>query len=125
MKAALLSLVLLASGFQAAQAQSLDQLNQLEKMEEAIDTIDQFQVKLDAMLRERRTDCSQAFGNETFCECLLDKLPVAWSFADYVAITTRSKEENGYAQLNAEYKDAYDKVAPVRDQCVVSSRGKR
>jgi hypothetical protein len=48
----------------------------------------------------------------------MDALPIAWSFTDYISITTRTKEQNGYANLDGEYRSAYDKVAGIRDQCV-------
>ncbi len=52
------------------------------------------------------------------CKCLSENLPFALSFSDYVAITTQSKVQNGYAKLDKQLKAAYDRVGPVRDKCV-------
>lgn len=99
-------------------AQSLQQLEQLERLDKAMEVIDQMETQLNSMTRVRRVECQRAFGYEPFCDCIMDALPVAWSFADYIAITTRSKEQNGYASLDAEFRSAYDKVPGIRDQCV-------
>jgi hypothetical protein len=45
-------------------------------------------------------------------------MPVAFSFDEYVAITTKTKEQNGYASLPADTRKAYDVVPGVRDRCV-------
>ncbi|WFC40545.1 hypothetical protein [Pseudoxanthomonas sp. SE1] len=118
MKACLVALALLFTWPSVGWAQSLERLEQLERLEKAVEVIDQVDAKLDSLIRVRRAECRRAFGYEPFCDCIMDALPVAWSFADYVAITTRSKEQNGYANLDAEYRSAYDKVPGIRDQCV-------
>ena len=52
------------------------------------------------------------------CKCLSENLPYALSFSDYVAITTQTKEQNGYAKLDKQTKGVYDAVGPVREKCV-------
>lgn len=97
---------------------SIQQLKTLELLEDFTDKIDTLMDATDAMTRERRSECLQAFGHEQFCGCLTETLPVAWNFAQYVSITTGTKEENGYAGLDEELKGAYDMVAPAREHCV-------
>ena len=59
------------------------------------------------------------------CGCVVEELPIAWSFSDYIAITTQTKEETGYAKLKPDMKAAYDKVGPIRDRCVAKINGKK
>jgi len=69
-------------------------------------------------MHNREADCAKAVGYPPFCNCILKDLPVAWTFNNYVEITTKTKVQNGYSQLSADDKVAYDKVAPIRDACV-------
>lgn len=102
----------------AEQAKTLEHLQQEEKLRNALDTLDQLDTRINAMTRRREADCAKAIGYAPFCDCISRNLPVAWSFAEYLAITTRTKDENGYEKLDAEFRTAYDKVPSVRDKCV-------
>jgi hypothetical protein len=114
-----LSVVLLASSaFGQADARSLEQLGQDEKLRRAIDAVDDVQAKLEIFIRQREADCQKAIGHQPFCNCLMKGLPIAWSFSDYIAITTRSMEDNGYSKMKIETRLAYDKVGPIRNLCV-------
>jgi hypothetical protein len=123
MKLTVASILLILTLVPAAVAsgQSLEQINQVERIDKAMDALNQLSATFDTMSRTRRTDCLKAFGSEAFCSCIGDKLAVAWSFSDYIAITTRAKEANGYDKLESELKVAYDKVGPIRDECVAAS----
>jgi hypothetical protein len=114
-------LVAIAIAAVPASAQSLADLERVEQFDEVLDLIGRAQAELETVSRQRRTDCMKATGHTRFCVCIGDKLAVAWSFADYVAITTRTKEENGYGTLDGEMRSAYDNVALVRDECVALS----
>jgi hypothetical protein len=113
-----LSFALLAANSAAQEPLPLEQLQQLDKMQQALDAIDQYSAGFSASMRRRQADCDKAIGYSPFCDCIMKDLPVAWSFADYVAITTRTREENGYQKMDAELRGAYDKVAPIRDKCI-------
>ena len=89
-----------------------------EELRRAMAAINEVDAKLDAIVKKREAECEMAVGYKPFCSCIMNELPVAWSFSDYVAITTKSKEENGYSKLNEEMRSAYEKVAPVRNYCV-------
>lgn len=104
-----------------AVGQSLEQINQVESLDHALDSLSQLSATVETMSRTRRTECLKAFGNETFCSCIGGKLAVAWSFSDYIAIITRTKETNGYEKLESNLKIAYDNVGPIRDECVMAS----
>jgi hypothetical protein len=116
---ALLFVVGLAAQMPAA-AQSLETVKEREKFDEVFELIDKAELALKSASRVRRSDCLKAVGDQSFCTCIDNKLAVAWSFADYVAITTRSKEENRYDQLDPKLQPAYDSVPAARDECVAS-----
>jgi hypothetical protein len=71
---------------------------------------------------EFKYDCLQTTGNNSFCECLYQNIPVAFSFADYVTIMISTREEIGFDQLNKEMKSAVDNAIAARDKCVQKTR---
>lgn len=97
---------------------------QIEQTQKAIDALDELGVQLNKVIHAREAECNKAIGYAPFCSCILKDLPVAWSFAQYVAITTKSKEENGYGKLSKEEKTAYDLVTRIRDRCVAKINAK-
>ena len=112
------------SGAVSAQMTLKDEqrLADIERAQAAINNLD---ATLTLMLKKREADCRKAIGYAPFCGCVMEELPVAWSFSDYIAITTQSKEESGYANLKPDMKAAYDKVGPIRDRCVAKINGKK
>lgn len=115
-------ILLLACLTFGTRAQSLQQLDQLSHADKALDLLNQLQAQVDEQAHATKYGCLKAFGNDAFCGCLSSNLPFALSFADYVAIVTRSKEANGYAKLDADTKKAYDAVPSVREKCVMQAR---
>mgnify|MGYP001594446949 CR=1 FL=1 len=113
-----LMVVGLASIASAEEPKTLKRLQQEDQFQKVTDSFNKASTALDALVKSRQSDCIKAIGYTPFCDCILKDLPVAWEFADYIAITTRSKEQNGYDKLDAEYRAAYDKVSPIRDKCV-------
>jgi hypothetical protein len=105
-------------GALAQDAPTLKQLETMEQIEQLGDTVKELKSIFEFAMRRRASDCTRAIGYEPFCSCILKDLPVAWTFSDYVAITTRTKEENGYEKLDGQQRVAYDKVAAIRDRCV-------
>lgn len=113
-----LLLTCVAKSSYADNAKSVEELEYQQQYNEAQRIIDQIDVELEAKMSARRLDCLKAFGHKKFCECIFDKMPVAWDFKQYVAITITPKEKLGYDKLDSEWRDAFDKVRPIRDQCV-------
>ncbi len=110
---------LLSISFALAQEDmTLQQIEQKEKHEKAIELLNEAETIFNRMEREFKVDCAKAVGYEPFCNCISDNLPSAWDFSAYVAITTKSKEENQYNKLDAPHRKAYDTVSSVRDKCV-------
>lgn len=113
------ALVLLgASVAHAQQPKTLQELERESRLQDALSTIDALSAKLDIHMKARVLACGRVVGYQPFCGCIMDSLPVAWSFEDYVAITSKSKEANGYSAMAQDLQRAYDAVAPIRDRCV-------
>lgn len=108
-----------------AQTADLGTLQKIDQNEKAQRSLDQVQALVEKIAAERKMACLKAVGEQNFCTCLTTKLPVRWSFNDYVSITTRTKEENGYAKLDAGARKGYDLVPGVRDQCVNQAFGQK
>lgn len=110
---------LLSISFALAQeGMTLQQIEQKEAQVRLTEVLDKARTLLNQMDRQWKTDCAKAVGYEPFCSCISKDLPSAWSFSEYVAITTKSKEENQYKKLDEQHRKAYDKVSSVRDKCV-------
>lgn len=97
---------------------SLSELERIQRLEDAMRVLNQADAALNDMIAKRKMACTRAFGFTSFCTCLSENLPVAFSFDDYVAIATKSKEENGYPRQPVDVRKAYDLVPGVRDKCV-------
>jgi hypothetical protein len=115
-----LLMALLALAFPAS-GQSLEELETKESFDHIGELLDRAELALNTASRIRQLDCVKATGSAALCKCLNSRLPVRWSFAEYVAIVTRTKEENGYAHLDPKIRPAYDIVSVVRDECVAAS----
>jgi hypothetical protein len=127
MRAALL-LVLAFLGVHLANAQDpkpLDQLKREEQADKTMELIDQARAQIEQMSRRFRSDYEKAIGRAGFCDCLRTNLPAIWSFDDYIAIATKSKDQTGYARMDTDLKRAYDSVVPIRDRCVKAFASRR
>lgn len=121
MRSILFSLAALVGASAMAQG-SLSQLQKQAEIEHTIRTIDSAQAALSKMQAQRTMACRMAFGSETFCGCLGDRLPIAIDFYDYISATTKSKADNNYSALKPELRKAYDLALTTRDYCVREER---
>lgn len=109
----------------AQESKTLEQLRnegefnrKVEQNQKAIAALSNLEALVESMSKSRNLACMKAFGEPKFCNCLSENLPIAISFANYVAITTQSKEENSYDTMPVNDRKAYDMVGPIRDKCV-------
>lgn len=107
----------ISPGF-AQEDMTLQRIKQEEANEKLIEVIGEAKTLLNRMERQWKTDCAKAVGYQPFCNCISKDIPSAWSFSDYIAITTKSKKENNYDQMDKDHRIAYDKVSHIRDKCV-------
>jgi hypothetical protein len=124
-KILIVGLILIASGnVYASKEKSIEQIQKEEDLNNALRVIKNMDDSLNTLMDVRRTDCQKAIGYGPFCSCVLESLPIAWTFSDYVAITTKTKDENNFNKMSKEYQDAYEKVIPIRDKCVIQINSK-
>jgi hypothetical protein len=97
------------------------ELQKIQKLESAIKTLNDLDAGIDKQTKIRDLACMRAIGSMKYCGCIGKEMPWVFSFDDYVAITTKSKEINQYSKLDKETQAAYDKVRPIRDRCVATS----
>ena len=94
------------------------ELQKVQKLENAIKTIDAFEAQIDKHTKTRELTCMKVIGSTRLCGCLGKALPWVFSFEDYVAITSKSKDLNNFSKLDQETQKAYEMVGPIRDKCV-------
>jgi hypothetical protein len=114
----LYALISLPAFAQTNGSASLSDLEQAQKYDEALRALERAKSTLNDLVASRNMACMRAVGYAPFCSCLAKDMPVAFSFDEYIAITTKSKEQNGYASLPADTRKAYDIVPSIRDRCV-------
>jgi hypothetical protein len=96
----------------AEQIQKIDQLDHLKE------SLDKLKTLSNSITRQKKSDCLIAFGDQNFCQCLGDNLPVTVSFEVYVNIVTTPKDKLGYSELDQENKDVVDATINAREKCV-------
>jgi hypothetical protein len=89
-----------------------------QKLETAIKTLDAVDAQIDRQVKARELTCMKVVGSTKLCGCLGKALPWVFSFEDYVAITSKSKDVNNFSKLDKETQKAYEMVGPIRDRCV-------
>lgn len=97
---------------------SAEQIQKLDSIEKAKEALDKLQQLTDSITRQKYYDCLMAFGDQIFCQCIADNLPVSVSFELYVRIVKTSKDELGYSELDQENKSIVDVTLNVREKCV-------
>jgi hypothetical protein len=96
----------------AEQIQEIDDLNNLR------DKIDELKNLSKSITRQKYSDCLMAFGDNQFCNCLAENLPVTVDFKLYIYLLTTPKHEIDYDNLDQKDKDVVDTTLSVREKCV-------
>ncbi|MDH5180252.1 MAG: hypothetical protein OEZ39_09315 [Gammaproteobacteria bacterium] len=97
---------------------SLENIQHRENFENAMRNIEKMKVMLNETTARFRTNCLKSFGHSKFCECIGSSRPVIINFYNYIAITTKSKEELNYNSLNSDDKKIIDNAISAREKCV-------
>lgn len=96
----------------------VDKIDEIQKLDKLMGDLDKLKVQAEQISKEKYYKCLKAFGDDLFCQCLRDNLPVGATFEDYIAIVTSTKEEFGYQILNDNDKKIVDITYNVREMCV-------
>lgn len=108
----------MAKNLSSDQLQGIKELNAaINEQEKSTMELKKFQMSVIQFGRQRKLDCEFAFGNEKFCACLNEKLPIIVNFEQYVGVITVNKNE--LLKLATEKgKDTINLVFAARDKCV-------
>lgn len=123
---ALLTVIILLSGFAFAENNtveqktppSIEELNKDEARENVSNRLQELSSILLQSAKKKYNDCLKAFGDHRFCECLQNKTPSGINLSEYVAIVIHSKEELGYSKADEETKGIIDNTLKARETCV-------
>ncbi len=118
----LLVFLMMTPAIAFADAKDLERLEKNEKTDKAMSAVVAIDAYLHRVGRENKASCLKAFGHETFCNCLSDNMPgpgmIVLSFYEYIAATTKSKEDLKYDQLPDNKKQLIDSLRQLRGKCV-------
>ncbi len=96
----------------------IDKVDQIQNMDDLINKLDNLKNMTESIAKEKYYKCVKAFGNNKFCKCLSDNLPVITTFEDYIVIVTSRKDELNYSNRNKEEKEIIDLTYKAREKCV-------
>lgn len=97
---------------------SIDEIESEQNLKEILEGLEEAKRIVETGSRKMTAACLKAFGHDGFCQCIANNIPLEFTFDNYIAITTKTKEQNGYENLDDDIKVAYDNTIKVRDQCV-------
>ncbi len=105
-----------------AEPKGLRTLEEEEKIDKAFSALAGIEKYIKDVNRENKTLCLRAFGHKLFCDCLSDNMPgpgmIVLSFYEYIAATTKSKEDLKYNHLPDDKKRVIDELRKTREKCV-------
>ena len=110
--------LIIAQDSSADKPLSKEALDSLEAGEEAMTLLNEMEVLMKKMTRQRSYQCLKVFGHSKFCNCINEKLAVGLSFGGYVQVLASTKEELGYSKFSEENKSLVDNALKVREECV-------
>ena len=96
----------------------IEAVDQFQKLEHISNSLDQLQKMAESIVREKYYKCMKSFGDDGFCQCLSEKLPIITTFENYISIVTSDKEELGYMNLKDDDKEIVDLTYKTRETCV-------
>ncbi|MDA3897158.1 MAG: hypothetical protein PF482_13540 [Desulfobacteraceae bacterium] len=97
---------------------SVEKIQKLDQIEKAKESLKKLKQLSNSMTTRKYSDCFKAYGDEIFCQCLSQNLPIPVSFNLYIKIVTTPKDELGYSELNKEDKQMVDVTLQTRETCV-------
>lgn len=116
-----LVLALISSG--PAKGESLPTIKDLEKKElEQLNVEGTLWGEVQNAGNKIRFSCLKAFPDESYCNCLGEKLPLSLTFPQFVAVVSTTKRDLGYATLTSDGMKLIDIARSVRETCVSAMR---
>ena len=96
----------------------VDKIDEIQKLERLMNKLDQVENLAENISKEKYYKCVKAFGNNEYCKCLAEDLPIRVTFEKYILIITSNRDELGYKDLKDEDKKMVDITYKTRNTCV-------
>lgn len=98
----------------AKQAELLEKIKQLEQQ---ISELTELKLKKQT-LPAKMEQCMKVVGVESYCNCIVEKLPVAVDYKQFVQIMLSPVTELGYAKMDKEQQQDIDNTLVAWAKCV-------
>lgn len=99
---------------------------QLQALESAVTALNRLAEFAESKTAKDRTDCLRTFSDEVYCECVVKKMPIGGTFAQFLRFATNfAADTRGLRdeQLGlTEDQRIVDGFSRVRAECTVSSK---
>jgi hypothetical protein len=92
-------------------------LNKIQKLEQQIAELTALQRKK-LTLPVKREQCMKVVGVESYCACVVERLPASVDYRQFVHILLTPSKELGYDMMTAEQKNEIDLAVVVWATCV-------
>ena len=99
-------------------ALTLEEIGQKEARENVGNNLQKLANHLLQSAEIKYNNCLKAFGDEEFCQCIKNKTPPGITFAEYIAIVIKTKEDLGYSQSDNATKEMIDNTIKARETCI-------
>jgi len=96
------------------QAELMDKIEELQKQIEDLKVMKQKKLSLGM----KRDQCMKAVGVESYCNCVVDKLPATVDYKQFVHIVLGTAAELGYDKMSADQKKDIDSSLIIWAKCV-------
>jgi hypothetical protein len=123
--AVLLALLFSSTTFAQNKQMPVKDIEKAEQADKLISSLDELQALADKIVKTKYYKCLKAFGDDAFCQCLKNNLPVVSNFEMYITAITSTKEEMDYPNLKDDDKKMIDAIYKVRETCVNKTAGKK
>ncbi len=119
-------LLIIVSGICNAQdkKKEIDTSKMLEQLNQISEEADGWVAKQNAIARERKQQCIDAFGHEQFCSCLSEKLHWVLGFDSYIRIIT-APTTGVASDVSPDERAAIESVYKAREKCVEKCFGRK
>lgn len=106
-----------ASANESDAAKQQQMIKKIEELEKQINELRSLKLKKEA-LSVKQEQCMKVVGIETYCTCVVEKLPTMVDYRQYVQILLTPAKEFGYDKMNDEQKKDIDQALTAWAKCV-------
>lgn len=96
----------------------VETVDEIQKLDSIKNKAEQLKSLVDSIAQDKYYKCVKAFGDNKFCKCLSENLPIVDTFEDYITIVTSTRDELNYNNRNDDDKKTIDLTYKTREMCV-------